>query len=71
MRDLSHDIVSERRQCYDPRDRFFALYSMVDGVEKKYPINYENEADEIALQITLWILVYECADSVLFAHTWV
>ncbi|KAL2821423.1 heterokaryon incompatibility protein-domain-containing protein [Aspergillus cavernicola] len=79
MSDFAHDIVSERRrpssfvdaleltaqrQCYDPLDRFYALYSLVAGVEKKYPVNYDSEADEVAMQITLWILVYEGADFV-------
>ncbi|KAF4156806.1 hypothetical protein CNMCM6069_006328 [Aspergillus lentulus] len=79
MQDFAHDIAASRkglssfadvldltvqRQCYNPHDRFYALYSMVDGVQKKYPVDYEYTADEVALQITLWILVYEGVDFV-------
>ncbi|KAF7177623.1 hypothetical protein CNMCM7691_005952 [Aspergillus felis] len=80
MQDFAHDIAASRkglssfaavldltvqRQCYNPLDRFYALYSMVDGVQKKYPVRYdEYTADEVALQVTLWILVYEGVDFV-------
>ncbi|KAH2114256.1 hypothetical protein KXW75_005409 [Aspergillus fumigatus] len=79
MQDFAHDIAASRkglssfadvldltvqRQCSNPLDRFYALYSMVDGVQKKYPVDYEYTADEVALQITLWILVYEGLDFV-------
>ncbi|KAL5364828.1 HET domain protein [Aspergillus floccosus] len=79
MQDFAHDIAASRkglssfadvldltvqRQCYNPNDRFYALYSMVDGVQKKYPVDYEYTPDEVALQITLWILVYEGVDFV-------
>ncbi|EAU39536.1 predicted protein [Aspergillus terreus NIH2624] len=79
MQDFAHDLAASRkglssfadvldltvqRQCYNPLDRFYALYSMVDGVQKKYPVDYEYKPDEVALQITLWILVYEGVDCV-------
>ncbi|GKZ33157.1 hypothetical protein AbraIFM66950_002943 [Aspergillus brasiliensis] len=79
MQDFAHDIAASRkglasfaevldltvqRQCFNPLDRFYALYSMVDGVQKKYPVDYEYTADEVAMQITLWILIYEGVDFV-------
>ncbi|KAL4891083.1 HET domain protein [Aspergillus ambiguus] len=79
MTDFAHDIAAQRkglssfadvldltvsRQCFNPLDRFYGLYALVDGVQKKYPVDYDSGADEVALQITIWILIYEGVDFV-------
>ena len=58
--------TSERR-CHDPRDKFFALYGMVPGIQKVFPVDYEKSESDVELEVTAFILNHCIGGAVIFA----
>ncbi|OJI91285.1 hypothetical protein ASPTUDRAFT_299348 [Aspergillus tubingensis CBS 134.48] len=63
---LYHLRKTLHRQCKDPRDRVYALYSLLPSLQAKYPPDYNKPVEQIMHETTAFIMTQEGPDALNF-----
>ena len=48
------------RQCKDPRDKVYALYSLLPSLQTKYPPDYNKPVEQVMHETTAYIVTQQC-----------
>lgn len=47
------------RKCQNPKDRIYALYGVMPGLQEAFPPDYNKTFEQIALETTIWMIGQE------------
>ncbi|PYH35125.1 HET domain protein [Aspergillus neoniger CBS 115656] len=67
---LYHFRKTWHRQCKDPRDKVYALYSLLPSLQTKYPPDYNKQVEQVMHETTAYIVTQEGPEALSSFKLW-